>query len=456
MNYSEIANEIIIKAGGKENFHHITHCATRLRITLANPDMADKDLLKKIKGVLGVVDSAGQLQIIMGQHVGHVYSSIDEIINTENKTNDVNKENQVKKNGIMTSIIDVITGIFTPVLSAVTGAAMVKVLLILLTITDVLSKESDVYIVLNFVSDSAFYFLPIMLAYSAAQKFKMNPYVAMALAGVLMHPMLLQIKTMKGSLSFFGLDIPLVSYGATVIPVILVVWVASYVEKISEKISPNALVFFMKPFLTVLVMAPLALTLIAPLGMYIGEVLGFGINYINSNFIWLLPVIFGIFSPIFIMTGMHYAVAIPIVITSLSTYGYDMAGAGFLVANIAQGAAALAVARLAKDIEFKSVANTAGFTGLLGITEPALYGVNLKFKKPFYAVMISGGLAGLYVGVFGVKRMALTPSGLTTLPVFIDPSNSMNFVNAIIGVVLSFILSFTLTTFLMRNEVIKS
>jgi PTS system beta-glucosides-specific IIC component len=156
------------------------------------------------------------------------------------------------------------------------------------------------------------------------------------------------------------------------------------------------------------------------------------------------------------MTGMHYAVTIPLVITSLTAYGFDMVGVGYLVSNIAQGAAALAVGRLAKDSEFKSVANAAGFTGLLGITEPALYGVNLKFRKPFYSVMISGGIAGLYVGLFGVKRLALAPTGITTLPVFIDPTNSMNFVHAIIGACIGFVLSFVLTTILMKKVDIKS
>lgn len=456
MNYNKTANEIMSEIGGASNISHMTHCATRLRITLVNSGNSDREQLKKIKGILGVVESGGQLQIIIGQNVSHIFAVLDNILKNSDAPQNHTDVAAGQKLSIFSRVLDTITGIFTPLLSAITGAAMVKVLLIVLTITGLVSKQSDIYTVLSFVSDTAFYFLPVMLAYSAAQKFKMNPYVAMTLGGVLMHPVLAQLKSAKGTLVFLGLDIPLVSYGATVIPIILVVWIASYMERVAERVSPKSIVFFMKPFLTVLIMAPLALTIIAPLGVYLGEGLGAGIDYINANVTWLLPVVFGVLSPIFIMTGMHYAVTIPLVITSLTAYGFDMVGVGYLVSNIAQGAAALAVGRLAKDSEFKSVANAAGFTGLLGITEPALYGVNLKFRKPFYSVMISGGIAGLYVGLFGVKRLALAPTGITTLPVFIDPTNSMNFVHAIIGACIGFFLSFVLTTILMKKVDIKS
>lgn len=163
--------------------------------------------------------------------------------------------------------------------------------------------------------------------------------------------------------------------------------------------------------------------------------------------------IFGIFGPVFIMLGMHYAVTIPIVIQSLTSYGFDMIGAGFLVANVAQGAAAFAVARQVKnDPDFKVLANSAAFTALLGVTEPAIYGVNLKLKKPFYAVMVAGGIGGLFVGLMGVKRLALAPTGLLTLPIFADPNNTMNIIYAIIGAAISFVLAYVLTTVLLKKS----
>lgn len=453
MNYQEIADSIVGKIGGVNNIKHMTHCATRLRMSIVNNKKVEKDSIGNISGVLGVVESGGQLQVILGQHVSHVFSAIQGMQeNSDTSNNVVTEEAENTKQGIIPIILDTITGIFTPVLSAITGAAMVKTLVIVLTLAGLLSKESQTYVVLNFISDAAFLFLPMMLAYSAAQKFKMNTYVAMTLSGVLLHPVFMGMVKSNTPISFLDMNIPLVPYGSTVIPIILVIWFASYIERMSEKVSPKAILFFMKPFMTLLIVAPIALLVIAPLGVYVGKGLGFGIDYVNAHVTWLLPIIFGVFSPIFVMTGMHYAVTIPIVLTSIAAHGFDMAGAGFLMANIAEGAAALAVARLAKDTDFKAMANSAGFTGLLGITEPALYGVNLKYRKPFYAVMIAGGIAGLYVGVNSVKRLSFAPTGITTLPIFIDPQNSMNIVHAIIGLAISFTIAYVLTTIFMRKD----
>ncbi len=423
-------------------------------MAIVDGDSVDKDAIGKITGVLGVVESGGQLQIILGQHVSHVFHLLENVNNNENGqtvTEKIDQKNNTKQS-IVSTVLDTITSIFTPILSAITGAAMVKTLIIVLTLSELLSKESQTYLVLNFISDSAFLFLPMMLAYSAAQKFKMNTYLAMTLAGCLLHPVFIGMVKSKTPMSFLDINIPLVPYGSTVIPIILVIWFASHVEKMAERFSPKAILFFMKPFITLLISAPVALIIIAPLGIYVGEGLGVGIDYVNNHMTWLLPVIFGVLSPIFIMTGMHYAVTIPIVITSIAAHGFDMVGAGFFMANIAQGAAAFAVARLAKETDFKSMANSAGMTALLGITEPALYGVNLKHRKPFYAVMIAGGIAGLYVGINGVKRLALAPTGLTTLPIFIDPLNSMNIVHVIIGLIMSFSIAYALATVLMRNN----
>ncbi len=358
-----------------------------------------------------------------------------------------------QRESLISRLLGTISGIFTPILPAITGAAMLKTLLIILTMTHVLSKETQTYAILNFVSDAAFYFLPVMLAFSAASKFKMNSMMAVSLGGVLLHPNFIAMVEAKDPVYFMGLPVSLVSYGSSVIPIILVVWVASYVERFADRFTPKSVRFFMKPLITLLVMAPVALVLIAPLGNIVGSYVAVGINFLNNHLEWVLPLIFGIFGPVFIMMGMHYAVTIPIVIQSITTYGFDMIGAGFLVANIAQGAAAFAVARQVKnDPDFKVLANSSAFTALLGVTEPALYGVNLKLKKPFYAVLIAGGIGGLFVGLMGVKRMALAPTGLLTLPVFADPNHMMNIVYAIIGACISFVLSYVLTTILLKRS----
>lgn len=472
MRYKDLGSDILENIGGKENINSLTHCATRLRFTLADVNKADEHAIKEINGVLGVAKSGGQFQVIIGQDVSHVYDEITLTLdkNVNNKETYDSKEEssskldssktgsgESKEGNVVSRLLDTISGIFTPILPAITGAAMIKTLLTILTVTNLMSEESQTYIILNFVGDAAFYFLPIMLAYSSPVKFKMNPYIAMTLGGILLHPTFLAIVEKGDPVHLFGLPVSLVNYGSSVIPIILVVWVASYVERYSEKMSPKAITFFMKPLLTLLIMTPIALVLVAPIGDIVGGFVGSGINFLNENIQWLIPFIFGIFGPIFIMLGMHYAVTIPITLQAIATYGFDTIGPGFLVANIAQGAAALAVARQVKnDTEFKALAYSAGYTALLGVTEPALYGVNLKLKKPFYAVLIAGGIGGLFVGLTGVIRLALAPTGLLTLPVFIDPENMWNIVFAIIGIIISFVLSYLLTTiFLKREKIIK-
>ncbi|MUG23303.1 PTS sugar transporter [Paenibacillus macerans] len=457
MDYKSTANTIMKEIGGRGNVNQLTHCATRLRFTLKDSEKVNQQKMKAIPGILGIVNSGGQFQVIIGQDVARVYNEIIPLLSENTPEQEEIKEADSvvpdKKESVISRLLGTISGIFTPILPAITGAAMLKTLLILLTMTNIMSKETQTYAILNFVSDAAFYFLPVMLAFSAANKFKMNPMMAVSLGGVLLHPSFAAMVEAKNPVYFLGIPVSLVSYGSSVIPIILVVWAASYVERFADRVTPKSVRFFMKPLITLLVMAPVALIFIAPLGNIVGTYVAMGIDFLNNHFIWILPLIFGIFGPVFIMMGMHYAVTIPIVIQSITTYGFDMIGAGFLVANVAQGAAAFAVARQIKnDPDFKVLANSAAFTALLGVTEPAIYGVNLKLKKPFYAVLVAGGISGLFVGLMGVKRLALAPTGLLTLPIFADPNNMMNIVYAIIGAAISFVLAYFLTTLLLKKS----
>lgn len=457
MDYKSTANTIMKEIGGIGNVNQLTHCATRLRFTLKDSEKVNQQKMKAIPGILGVVNGGGQFQVIIGQDVARVYNEIVPLLNENTPDQEEIKEADSivpdKKESVISRLLGTISGIFTPILPAITGSAMLKTLLILLTMTNIMSKETQTYAILNFVSDAAFYFLPVMLAFSAANKFKMNPMMAVSLGGVLLHPSFAAMVEAKNPVYFLGIPVSLVSYGSSVIPIILVVWAASYVERFADRVTPKSVRFFMKPLITLLVMAPVALIFIAPLGNIVGTYVAMGIDFLNNHFIWILPLIFGIFGPVFIMMGMHYAVTIPIVIQSITTYGFDMIGAGFLIANVAQGAAAFAVARQIKnDPDFKVLANSAAFTALLGVTEPAIYGVNLKLKKPFYAVLVAGGISGLFVGLMGVKRLALAPTGLLTLPIFADPNNMMNIVYAIIGAAISFVLAYFLTTLLLKKS----
>ena len=450
----QLAKEILEKAGGKSNIKTMMNCATRLRFTLADDNRFDAAGIKNIDGVKGTAIAGNQYQVIIGPSVYNVYAELLKMIDSTTGTGiiDVVEKEDLKKKWSLSGLLDVISGIFTPILPAITGAAMIKVLLIILTMSGLLSKDTQTYQILNFVGDTPFYFLPIMLAYTASVKFKLNPLVGMVLGLMLIHPTYVKFVTAGEPVSFLGLPVTLATYTATVIPVILVIWIASYVEQFAEKVSPEAVKFFLKPLIVMLVMVPIAFVAVGPLGTIVGTWLGAGLNVVQTQAPWALPIIFGVMSPIVIMFGMHYVVTIPLVIAALQVNGFDMIGPGFLVANMAQGGAAIALGILAKKVQLKALANSSGLTAVLGISEPAIYGINLRFKKPFLGAMIGGGIGGILAGIAGVKRIVFGPTGLTTIAIFIDPKNNMNFIFAIVAVVASFTIAFLATMLLVKND----
>lgn len=352
-----------------------------------------------------------------------------------------------KKETVVSIVLDVISGIFTPVLPAITGAGLLKALLALLTSFNLVSKHNQTYEILYIMSEAAFYFLPIMLAYTSAIKFKCSPAIAMAIGGVLLHPDFAAMVAVGKPITFIGLPVTLAKYSSSVIPIILTIWLMSYVERFIDKFSPSSIKFLVKSLLTLLIVAPIALIVVGPLGTIIGQYVAIEIEFINHYGKWVVPLLMGAFAPLLVMTGTHYSL-FPIVISSLATSGFDtVLLPGMLASNMAQGAAALCVALKTKNKDLKQIAGPAALTAVCGITEPAMYGVNIKLKKPFTAVMIGGGIGGLYAGIVGLKGFAFAIPGLPSLPIFIG-ENSMNFINAIITMIISFVATFALTLFL--------
>ena len=449
MNYKSLAEEIIRLVGGEDNIASLVHCATRLRFNLKDESKADTAKLKATKGVMGAVSNGGQYQVIIGSDVSHVFKEIMGMT----KLDSGNQGEEEKDNRkVVDKVIDTISGIFTPVLPAITAAGMLKAVLAILITTKLLTNDSQTYQVLNFMADAGFYFLPILLANSAAKKFKCNPYMAMMMGGILLHPtftsMITAAKEAGTGIAVFGMNIPLASYGSSVIPIILSVWLMSYVEPIADKVSPKAVKFFLKPLITAMVVGIATLVLVGPLGYIISDKVAAVIHAIEARASWLVPTIIGALSPLLVMTGTHYGI-IPIGINNIMTLGYDtFVGPGMLVSNVAQGGAAVAISLKTKDAEFKQLASTAGITGLCGITEPALYGVNLKTKVGLYASIIGGGIGGLFYGIFGVARYATGSPGLLTLPVYIGGDSMSNFyyacIGAAIGIVVAFIVAYIL------------
>ena len=453
MNYENLAKEILKNVGGQENVSNLTHCATRLRFNLKDVLKTNTEAMKKTKGVMGVVDKGGQYQVIIGNDVNHVYKEIIKIANVEGNS----ESEEIDDRKTMAKVIDTITGIFTPILPAITAAGMMKAVLAILTAFKLISTDSQSYQVFNFMSDAAFYFLPIFLASSAAKKFKCNAYLAMMLGGMLLHPtfvtMVNSAKETGNLLAVFGLPITLASYSSSVLPIILGVWFMSYVEPIADKISPKSIKFFTKPLITAVVSGIVILVVIGPIGYIVSDKIGLGIKTLESYVSWLVPTLVGGLTPLLVMTGTHYGL-VPIGINNRMTMGYDtVIYPGMLASNVSQGGAALAVAIKSKDKEIKQLASSAGITGVCGITEPALYGVNLKFKTPLYASMIGGAIGGLFLGLFRVSNYSGGSPGFLTLPSYIGGESMMNFVYACIGAIISVTVSFVATLILYKDKV---
>lgn len=454
MNYKELAATILEKVGGQENVLQVGHCATRLRFNLKDTKKADTESLKNMEGIAGVVNSGGQYQVIIGGNVGSVHK---ELLSMGSFTagGEVAAE-EVEEKGLVTRVLDTISGIFFPIVPALAGAGMLRALVSLLAVTGVTTPDMTIHQILNLIGDAAFYFLPVLLASSAANKFKVNQYVALSIGGILLHPtftaMIATAREAGTGIDFLGLPVGLVNYGSSVIPIILAIWFMSYVEPVLNRFIPATVKLFGVPLLTFLIVAPLTLTVIGPLGNYLGVGLGAGVTFLNTYASWLVPTLVGAFTPLLVMTGMHYGL-IPIGINMLATTGFDtVAGPGMMVSNIAQGGAAIAAAIRSKNLNVKQLGFSTGISAILGITEPALYGINLRYKKPLVASMIGGGAAGLFIGIMNVGRYAQVAPGLLALPAFIGPDGFANFTYAVIGCAIGFVTAFAVGLFLGLDE----
>ena len=453
MNYQELGDKILTLVGGKENVAGLTHCATRLRFNLKDEAKAQTATLKKTPGVLGVVVSGGQYQIVIGNDVNHVYKPIAEKCDLAQDGGA--GKNEGEKKSIGARLIDTITGIFTPVLPAITAAGMLKAVLALLVAFKLVDTTASTYQVINFMADAAFYFLPILLANSAAKKFGCNPYLAMMLGGMLLHPNFVNMVTASQetgeAIKLFFIPIYNASYSSSVIPIILTVWFMSLVEPIADRISPKAIKFFTKPLITALVAGAVGLAVLGPVGYIIASWIASGVTALNTYVSWLVPLILGGVFPLLVMTGTHYGI-IPIGINNRMTTGFDtIVYPANLASNIAQGAAAFAVAVKTKKAEVRQAASSAGITAVCGITEPVLYGINMRFKTPLISACIGGACGGLFMGLFTVKNYGGGSPGLMTLPGYIGGDSLRDLMLACVGAALAFAITFVISFVLYKD-----
>lgn len=443
-----MANQIKALIGGESNIQAITHCSTRLRINVKDTKLVKLAEIKKIEGVVDALFSNGQLQIIIGTEVPRVYDAF--MSGLSEKTSPQKDEHTKNKEGIFSSIIDFISSSFTPILPAIIGGGLLKGIIAIFVAFNWLSEKSIDYQVLALIADASFQFLPVLLAYTSAKKLKANPYISVTLAGVLLSPAFLGMVNNQTKIVLLGLPIRSVNYTSSVIPILLIVYVQSKIEKFLNQKLPSTIGMFLTPTISIFINAVLGLIILGPIGAYIGDYLGMAIGFMNSHVPWLAPTILGAFSPLFVMLGVHYSL-FPIALQSISRFGYDsfLTPSG-LVANMAQAGAGFGVAIRTKNQKLKSTAYSTSVTALLGITEPLLYSVNLKLKKPLYAAIIGGAVGGLYAGITFVTATAMASPGILALALF--AKTLRNLLNAVIAMVISFTVSFVLSLVLARSD----
>lgn len=439
MKNEDLAKQIL-EIVGKSNITYITHCATRLRFNVKDEESVNLKELDRLDGVLKSQFKSGQLQIIIGAKVKGVFDAISGMIDLDQADVEV-KSVQSKKNPL-SRVVETISGVFGPVIPVLIGCGMIKSLLAIMTTTKLISTTSGAYQIFSLISDLIFYFFPFFLAVSAAKKFKTSEFLAVALAGAYMYPTIMNgadtaAKTGITSLSFFGLPILFVNYKTTIIPIIISIWVMSYVYRYIDKLIPDMFKVLFVPMLVLFIMVPLELIAIGPFGTYIGSSIAKVVTYLYTANGVIGSFLFGTFRPVLIIFGMHYSIT-PINSQLIAEYGYSVISPANLTGNMAQAGACLAVFVLLKNKTNKSGALTSGVTALFGITEPAIFGFNLKYKKPFICSMIAGGIGAAYINLWGGGATALILPGLLALPTYIAKS----YIHILIGVAISIALSF--------------
>lgn len=447
--YDSLAREIISLVGSKENIINLTHCVTRLRFKLKSEEKAQEDKIKKIKGVISVVKGNGQFQIVVGSIVEDLYDTIQAIIGLDVKEN--KEEVEEKKSGtILTRTLNMMSAILNPIVIALAGAGMIKALLVVLTTTlGILDTTGSTYKILSAAGNSVFYFLPLFLAFSSAKAFRCNPYVSLAIVATLMEPNFVKLMTKPGDItSFLGIPVVLMGYSGSLVPAIISILVYSKLEKILKKIIPKSIELFALSFVALLIMVPLTIIVIGPIGVQLADTVGNLVNYLSEKNGMITGAVIGAGWTFLVMLGVQWGV-VPIMINNISTYGYDVIRPMVAAATFASAGAAFGVFLKAKNKENKAYALSATIPALLGgVTEPIVYGISLKYKKPFIAQIIGGAIAGGFMGMMKTKAMVYVFPALTTLPAFLGST----FKYYIIGISLAFFITAILTFLLGIDE----
>jgi PTS system beta-glucosides-specific IIC component len=448
VDYRSLAGDILQGVGGEQNIASATHCATRLRLKLRDDAKADTAAIEKLPGVITVMKAGGQYQVVIGNNVPTVYAELGKITKLTGDDAGANDE-PVAHGNLFNRFIDLISSIFSPVIWPLAAAGLLKAFLSMATQFGWLDPASQTNVILAATADALFYFLPIFLAVTAAKRFKTNQFTSMAIAGALVYPTIVALAGQPEPVNFAGIPMVMMNYTSSVLPIIVAVWLQGYLERFLTRVLPSAIRNFTTPLLTLLVMVPLVLLTVGPVTTFAAQGLSTGISAAFTYAPWLAGGIMGGFWQVFVLFGLHWGL-VPGMLNEIATQGYSLLMGPLLAAVLGQAAATLAVMFRTRNKSRRTVAGPAALSGFLaGITEPAIYGVNLPLKKPFYFGIAGGVVGGAIAAAGGSGATSFVFPSLLGLPAF---SQVGNFGLQLLGTGAAVLIAFSLTFFFGPRE----
>lgn len=465
--YEDLAREIVKNVGGKENVSSLTHCITRLRFKLKDESRAKDDVLKKMEGVVTVMKSGGQYQVVIGNHVPEVYADVLPLLGMEEGTPDQIED--TPSGSLFNRAIDAISGIFQPILGIMAACGMVKGLNALFVAIGLYSDAGGGYLVLNAVGDGLFHFMPLFLGYTAAKKFNLKPMIGLVIGAIMCYPGVQNSTLSAGGealytlfegtmfasdvyTTFFGIPMIAMDYTGTVIPVIFVVYFASKCEKFFSRFIPDLVKFFFVPMLTLIVAIPVGFLLIGPVATFGSTIIAETVMSVRNFSPLLAGAIVGATWQILVIFGLHWGF-IPVYINNILTNGYDNVMMPFFACTFATSAVVLEILFKTKDQKLKEMALPNFISGIFGVTEPAIYGILLPLKKPFIISCVAGCIGGGFYGAFNFRKFMMGGMGIFEFPAMIEPDGSMgNLIVAVTGVIITMVIAFAATMIFYKEE----